>query len=232
LAVHCASIHPWKPYSDDQYWDANVKGTWSFYRAAVEADVARVVLTSSIAAVGYHGVPTDAWPVTEEMSFAPGDLYSLTKEAQESIARMHAMHGPVRTLALRPPAFMPRRDLETGFALTGAFALVEDVVSAHVAAVKVMLGEASVETAPGPFEAVFTTNALPYRREDAALLEPGNNVRALAEKYWPEPYRRLVAAGYRGVSIPAVYDLSKARRMLGWVPRRNFEWWAERQSRG
>ena len=43
LIVHCASIHPWKKYTDDQYLDANVKGTWHLYAAAEEAKIGRVV---------------------------------------------------------------------------------------------------------------------------------------------------------------------------------------------
>ena len=99
MVVHCASIHPWKQYTDAQYLDANVKGTWTLYATAVALGIERVVMTSSIAACGYHQVPGADWPVTEEREFPLGDLYSFTKHAQEDIARMYADRGQVRTLA-------------------------------------------------------------------------------------------------------------------------------------
>src|SRR5438045_1059223 len=37
VAVHCASIHPWKDYPDALYWDLNVKATHHFLAACVRA---------------------------------------------------------------------------------------------------------------------------------------------------------------------------------------------------
>lgn len=226
LIVHCASIHPWKEYTDDQYLDANIKGTWHLYAAAEALGIGRIVLTSSIAACGYHA-PPEAWPVTEDAEFNRTDLYGLTKQTQESIARVFAAKGAVRTIALRPPAFMPKSDLETGFALTGCFAIVEDIVAAHVAAVRVMSGRQEPGAPLEPFEAVFTTNRLPYTTEDAALRDADGRIGPLVRKHWPEACEWLVAHGYQGGWLPSVYDLSKARRLLGWEPRFNFDQWWE-----
>ena len=225
IIVHCASIHPWKPYTDDQYLESNVKGAWHVYAAAAELGVARVILTSSIAAAGYYRIPPQAWPVGEERQFPLGDLYSLTKHAQEEIARLFADRGSVRTIALRPPAFMPVPNLETGFRLTGSFAVVEDIVSAHVAAVRVMSGLQSPSTPPGAFEAVNVTNELPYTREEADLLDPDWGVRRLVQKHWPRACEWLAARSYQGTPVAAVYDLSKAQRLLNWRPAHNFEQW-------
>jgi nucleoside-diphosphate-sugar epimerase len=152
----------------------------------------------------------------------------LTKHTQEDIARLFAHKGQIRTIALRPPAFFPRPELQTGFNLTGNFALVEDVASAHLAAAKVLGGLHDPGEPLHPFEAIHVTNRLPYTRADAPLLESGRNVRRLVEKYWPKAYKWLVAHGYQGASLMAVYDLSKAQRLLGWAPAYNFErWFAE-----
>jgi len=230
LIVHCASIHPWKSHGDDQYLDSNIKGTWRLYTEAAGLGIARIVLTSSIAAAGYHRIPPDAWPVGEERVFPLGDLYSLTKNAQEAIARMFADSGQVRTIALRPPAFMPVSRLETGFLLTGAFAVVGDIVSAHVAAVRVLSGSQRPERPVGAFEAVNVTNKLPYTRADAHLLEADGNANRLAEKHWPRGHAWLVRHGYRGVWVPAAYDLAKAQQLLGWQPAYNFEQWFAEQT--
>jgi nucleoside-diphosphate-sugar epimerase len=221
MIIHCASVHPWKTYSDDQYLDANIKGTWHLYSAAVELGVKRVVLTSSIAAAGYS-IPPEQWPINEEQQFLLSDLYALTKHTQEDIARMFAVQGQVHTIALRPPAFMPKPEMETGFNLTGAFGLVEDVVTAHVAAARALADD---DQALKPFEAFFVTNKLPYTAEDARACGFKGDVQPLVQAHWPEAFEWMKARGYEGAWIPAVYDISKAERLLGWQPRHNFEEW-------
>jgi nucleoside-diphosphate-sugar epimerase len=229
LVVHCASLHPWKPYTDAQYIEANIQGTWNLYAAAAEVGLANIVLTSSIAALGYDA-PPESWPVREERVFTLADIYSFTKHSQEDIARLFAGRGQVRTIALRPPAFFPLSNLETGFHLTGAFAIVDDIVAAHVAAVKVMAGLQTPPEPLQPFEAFFVTNQLPYTREDGALFSTANSMRPLVQKYWPQAHDWLVSQGYDRHYLPAVYDLAKARRLLGWQPAFNFEQWFEQQN--
>ena len=226
LVVHCASIHPWKRYTDAQYLDANVKGTWQLYSAAADLGVARVVLTSSIAAIGYHRIPPEACPIREDDRFPLGDLYSFTKHAQETVAGMFAHQGKVRTIALRPPPFMPREDLQVGFSLTGVYATVQDMTAAHVAAVRVLAGREEPGEPLAPFEAFFTTNRLPYTREDLMAARDQGTRRPLIEKYWPGAWEWLSARGYTGQATTYnAYDLSKAKRLLRWAPAYNFEQW-------
>jgi len=229
VIVHSASIHPWKAYSDDAYLDANVKGTWHLYAAAAENAISRIVLTSSIAANGYLAPPS-LWPVKEDHQAALQDLYSFTKHAQEDVARMYARIGEIRTIALRPPAFMPDTPLNTGFRLTGCFAAVADIAAAHVAAVNVFLGRHTPARPLAPFEAFFVTNRLPYTSADAAQLGPGGDPTALLKKYWPQQADWLLTRGYQGAWVPAVYDVSKARRLLGWSPQLNFSEWFQRHA--
>jgi len=121
-------------------------------------------------------------------------------------------------------------ELETGIGLTANFAVVGDIISAHVAALKTLLGLREPPDPLQPFEAFTVTNELPYTREDASLVGAGKNAR-LVEKYWPEAYHWLVARGFEGRNVLATFDLSKARRVLGWAPSYNFEqWFAEHRS--
>ena len=235
LIIHCASVHPWKPYTDDQYFDLNVKGTWGLYTTAAEKGIGRIVLTSSIAAVGYgpvrdDGTPdTTRWPLDEDYTGAPGDLYSLTKNAQETTAKLFARNRRVRTLALRPPAFMPRPEPEPGFGLMGAWAKVEDIASAHLAAVRVMLGTTGNVEELDWFEAFFTTNSVPYTSEDGALMKNGQVSAGMVAKYWPEASDWFTEYGPGGIWLPAVYDLTKARAILAWEPAHDFaSWFRER----
>ena len=226
MVVHCASIHPWKSYTDAQYLDVNVKGTWQLYSAAQNAGVRRIVLTSSIAAIGYH-VPAAAWPVSEDSMFGPTDLYSLSKQMQEDIARHFAHNFGVTTFALRPPAFMPLPARETGLGLLGSFSVVRDIAAAHVAAVAALAGVELRDS--GQFEAFFVTNSVPYDAKDIATIARDGHVEAAIGRHFPE-----ALAWYRGQNSPvkpvAVYNLEKARRILGWEPQYNFaQWWQQRE---
>jgi len=221
VVVHTASLHPWKTYTDDQYLDANVKGTWSLYALAAEMGISSIVLTSSIAAVGYGSIPMDQWPVGEDVLFPLTDLYSYTKHTQETIARMYADTGKVCTFALRPPAFMPRSELDTCLSMTGPFCVVDDIASAHVAAVRIMCGRQEPSGQVGSFEAFNTVNRLPYTA--AMCCEAGGDPKRLVQLCWPDEYDWLVEKGFAGQGINASYDISKARRVLGWEPAFNFE---------
>jgi len=228
MIVHCAAIHPWKPYTDDQYLDANIKGTWHLYSTAVELGIKRIVLTSSIGATGY-AVPVEQWPINEDQQFPLSDLYSLTKNTQENIARMFADKNQIRTIALRPPMFIPQKsELEIGFHLTGVFGLVDDIVAAHVAAARALADD---NQSLRPFEAFFVTNKLPYTAEEAAACGFVGNVQPLVQARWPQAYEWLMARGYPGAWIPTVYDISKAERLLGWQPQHSFEKWFEAQTK-
>ena len=217
IVVHTASIHPWKPYTDDQYLDANVKGTWSLYAVAAELGIDRIVLTSSIAAVGYTNIPMTSWPVSEFELFPLGDIYSYTKYTQETVARMYADAGTVRTFALRPPAFMPADPMATCLAMTGAFSVVEDVAAAHLAAVHVMCDMKPHPEPLGAFEAFNTVNRLPYTAEMCAEAE-GDGKRII-ELGWPDDCEWLFTQGVTGPGT--AYDNDKARRILGWEPQFN-----------
>lgn len=221
LIVHTASIHPWKRYTDDQYLDANVKGTWHLYAAAAARGVGRIVLTSSIAAAGYGRVNLADCPLKEEAQYPLGDLYSCTKHTQETMARLFADLGKVRTFALRPPTFIPLPPLDTCFALTGTFAVVSDIAAGHLAAVRVLSGRRPPGGPVADFECFNIVNRSPHTAAD--YQDTGADRKLLAKKHWPDAYDWLLARGYKGPMMPASYNISKAERILGWRPQFNFE---------
>ncbi|NLF29911.1 MAG: NAD(P)-dependent oxidoreductase [Planctomycetes bacterium] len=82
-------------------FDVNVKGTANLFFAAVEAGIRKVVLISSIGAVGYHQ-RKGTFLTIDLPPRSGGDQYSLTKICQEVIAReYHDNHG-VAVAVLRP----------------------------------------------------------------------------------------------------------------------------------
>lgn len=217
VVIHCASIHPSEAYTDEQYLDVNVKGTWNVYAAAKKLGIKRAVLTSSIGVVG-HSFPPEVWPVTEETETTPYDLYSLTKHCQELVARHYAEYGGISTVVLRPASFMPKGELETGRRLLGTFSLIEDVVEAHVAALR-------AENLPSRFEPFLITNRLPYGPEDADV---AGDPWGLAERYYPGVRQWFSQRRVLPPDISVVYSLGKAERFLDWKPQYSFDWWWEK----
>ncbi len=230
LVVHCASIHPWKRYDDADYLRCNVQGAWALYTAIRQAGIRRVVLTSSIAAGGYGRIAPDSWPVSESMQFPLADLYSFTKHAQEDIARHFAETHGITTWALRPPAFMPVSDpLTQGGRLLGSYAVVDDMVSAHVAAVQA-LTELSASHQMSAMEVIHTTTALPYTPADAQEIGFQGDPLPLAQRYWPYATDWLVHHGYTPTWLAAVYDVRKAARLLNWRAACGFPEWFTQQT--
>lgn len=220
LLMHCASIHPWKKYTDEQYLDMNVKATWNVFAAASELGVERAILTSSIAAVGYspdwHLMPIDESYLHPWLS----DIYSLTKHAQETIARHFCGRKNMKVIALRPPNFTPKPPLETGASLLSGCSVVADVASPHLKALDAW------EKIENNFEPFFITHTFPYSREEEKQLS--TSPKNVLERYFPGAYDWFLARGITLHPSPTIYNNSKAKRILGWQPEYDFaQWFAE-----
>jgi nucleoside-diphosphate-sugar epimerase len=221
VIIHCASIHPLYKYTHEQYLDFNVKGTWNVYSAAKELGIKKIVLTSSIAASGLV-FPTEMWPVREDLQLDPEDIYSYTKYCQEVAAKCFAKVHGIQTLALRPCSFMKREPLKQALTLLGNHMNVQDLVSAHIAALKADI--------PSRFEAFYITNKLPYTSKDSDI---AHDPWLLAERYFSGVKKWFTERGYKSYYIGTVYSLEKAKKMLGWEPVHNFEWtWEEAKKHG
>ena len=220
IIIHCASIHPWKQYTDEQYLDSNVKGTWNVFRAAAEHSIKRVILTSSIAASGYNPEP-ELCPVDESyQQEALRDIYSVTKRFQEQIARHFCRREGMEVIALRPPNFTPKPPLQTGTALLSGCLLVEDIASAHVKALSVW------DSLENSFEPLFITPMFPYSSEEIPHLS--DNPKGVLDKHFPGAWDWFKERGIELRPAPTQYDSSKAKQILGWEPEYTFaHWWAK-----
>lgn len=91
----------------------NAQGTQNILDAAVAQDVKRVVITSSIGALGFsfpkHPCVLDYFPVDANYPRRPQDIYGLTKLINEESAAAATRLNGISTIILRPPAVM---DLE------------------------------------------------------------------------------------------------------------------------
>ena len=217
--IHIASVHPWKPYTSDQYIDCNIKGTYNILAAAAESDVRRVIYTSSIAAMGMGSTDAAPLPWDETKPCVPdGNLYSVTKHVGEQFCELFRRQGKLSTVALRPGTFIPRDECDTGFGLglLTQWVHASDVARAHVLALRSdVVNDAFVITAK-----------VPFCRADEAQLRV--DARAVVLRYYPQA-RELAA---RGIELPATiercYSIAKAERVLGYRPLFNFEQWLER----
>jgi len=224
LLIHCASIHPWKKYTDEQYLDTNVKGTWHVFKAASEHGIERVILTSSISATGCDPNP-DNWPVDESyLSLWLGDIYSLTKLFQEQLARSFCGRKGMKVIALRPPNFTPKPPLQNGAALLSGCAVVEDVASAHIKALDVW-GKLQDN-----FEPFYITQTFPYSPKETRQLL--NDPKTVLDKYFPGAWDWFEKSGVTLRPAATHYDSGKAKRILGWQPEYTFaRWWEEERKK-
>ena len=221
--IHCASIHPREKYTDEQYLDANVKGTWHVLKAASERGIERVILTSSTFASGE--IPPERWPVDEGYIHpSPYDIYSLTKLVQEQIARHFCGQKGMKVIALRPPNFTSKPPLQYEAALLSNCLAVEDVASAHLKALDVW------EKLQDNFEPFYITHTFPYSPQETHLLS--SNPRSVVDKYFPGAWDWFEQRGVALSSAANRFDSSKAKRILGWQPEYTFGRWWEEHRRG
>jgi uronate dehydrogenase len=214
VVVHCAAVHPWKTYTDDQYLDLNVKATHHLLKACVEAGVPRVVYTSSIAAVGYARDVSEL-PLTEHVDRRPDDLYGMTKLMGELLCGMFSRSDGLHVISLRPPCFIPRDDDGFGaLLLGGSYGHVSDVARAHVLA----LGRPDIRC-----DAFYCTTAVPYTRDDAEAL--GTDPRSVYLRRFPEAREFILKRPETTQPVRAFYDLGRARTELGYEPAVTFASW-------
>lgn len=215
VVVHAAAIHPWKPYTDDQYLDCNVKAVHHLLKACVAAKVRRVVYTSSIAAVGYGPYAEHEMPVREEQTPQPNDLYGLTKQLGEATCRLFQRRDGLPILCLRPVTFIPRDPLTEGLYLATARGLpAEEIVRAHALA---------VETESDGFATAYLAPVVPYTPADviASRQEPA----AVIDRYYPGLSQLFASHGLTVPPMRFLFSTEQARSLLGWEARCSIEDW-------
>jgi len=102
MAPNRPDVYDWP----DGCMDINVKGTALAFEAAVRNQIRRVVLISSISVVAGH--PAQVFHPAR-LSFAPVNLYTMTKMLQENIAGYYHQRYGLEIAVLRP-AYILRED--------------------------------------------------------------------------------------------------------------------------
>jgi nucleoside-diphosphate-sugar epimerase len=102
--IHLAAIHNPNIATASAVYQTNVIGAFNVHHAAFRLGVSRVVSASSNAVVGWsysERFEPDYLPIDENHPLRPEDVYGLSKEIGETIARSYSRKG-LHTVALRP----------------------------------------------------------------------------------------------------------------------------------
>src|SRR5262245_8663269 len=112
--IHLAAIHNPNIATTSVTYETNVVGTFNVHHAAFRLGIRRVVSASSNAIVGWsygERFMPDYLPIDEDHLLRPEDVYGLSKEIGETIARSYTRKG-LETVMLRPSGVVAPEELE------------------------------------------------------------------------------------------------------------------------
>ena len=214
--IHLAAIDIGVPAEPEAYFGTNVMGTWNAVQAAREAGVRKVVLASSISAVGVGEMrpdfPPEYLPIDEAHAMKPAHAYGASKLVVEDIARAFALEGDMSITCLRPVAVIVesnlRRAIERaenpGHPWLAAWVTGEDTGRAFAAALD--------------HDALF--DAMFIAADDSASAVP--TIERLAGVYGAAPPIRNPQWFERDPCASPI-DATRAKRRLRWRPSSTWE---------
>jgi len=227
----------------------NVDGTVNAFRAARQADAARFVYASSVAAYGFH--PDNPVGMTEDWPTRPADhlFYAREKAELEEVLRTEAAAAPTPALYLvRPPIVLGPHAFGAKGALPGPVADAGRATLEFMHALPFpvpvpapevqlqLIHEADVGRAllqcvlgagpPGAYniagEGIVTGADIARELGLTPLGLPAGFVYRAARAAASLPRPPFVPPGadwVEALSHPAIMDTTKAREQLGWTPR-------------
>jgi nucleoside-diphosphate-sugar epimerase len=108
VVFHLAAIARPMAIPNELYFKINEKGTDNLFEVCLDEGVKKIVMMSSVSAVGPS---KDGNAVNEETDCNPVDIYGWSKLAQEKIAFEYINRG-LQVILLRPPMVFGPRDFE------------------------------------------------------------------------------------------------------------------------
>ena len=217
--VHLAAIPSPNAHTADVVFRANVASTFNVLEAATILGIRKIVLASSISALGYafrHRPFNPLYlPIDEAHPLLSQDCYGLSKMIGEELALGYCRREPAMSLtSLRFTAVLDesaqtwlpqaRQEPTDDVSTYGAFWTFVDVRDAASACRLALEYEA-----PG-HEAFYICAPTIYRNDD---------IRELMARHFPGEYP--IAEHIRGCLSPV--DSGKAARLLGWRARYNWD---------
>jgi UDP-glucose 4-epimerase len=214
--VHLAAIDfDWQA-APEEYLRVNVQGSWHVLQAAVENNLRKVVLCSSVSACGLSEMRAD-WmprflPVDETHEDRPVHAYSVSKHLIERMGRSVSHGSPVEVICLRPLAVVLSETLPE-------FVQSIDAPDRHWLFYYVTAADlgrafrAAVDVAGLRFDTFFLS------APDTTRPEP--TLHWYAERIGSLPELRNPRA-YALDSRASIFSSARARERLGWEASSNF----------
>ncbi len=229
--LHAATLH--KPHvathSPQAFVDTNITGTLNLLQAAAQAGVQSFVFTSTTSTFGDALVPPPGAPaawITEDVIPVAKNIYGASKTAAEDLCRLFSRNHGLPCVVLRTSRFFleadddedQRRAFPDANLKANEFLYrrvdIADVVDAHLLAVK-----RAADVGFGVFIVSATT---PFDPEDAAALRA--DAAAVLARRVPGFAPVYTQLGWQApAAIDRVYDNSRARKLLGWQPKYDFQ---------
>jgi len=213
--VHTASLHA--PHvgrvADRTFVETNVHGTEALLDACLRHRVQRFVYTSSTSLYGHALVPVDraVW-VTEDLVPRPRDIYDTTKMAAEEACRV-ASGTSLTCVSLRIARCFPEPAEQVAIYRLHRGIDLRDVAEAHRLALTVDLPA---------FEFFNVAAAMPFAVGDTQDLF--SDAATVIQRRIPWAAAAFERRGWRlPRSIDRIYVADKARSMIGYRPRFNFD---------
>ena len=209
--IHLAAIDFGVPAEPEAYFGTNVMGTWNAVQAAREAGIRKVVLASSVSAVGVGEMrpdfPPEYLPVDEQHVMKPAHAYGMSKLVVEDIARGFALHGDISITCLRPVAVIVDSNLQR--AVDRATDPDHRWLASYVTGEDTGRAFAAALDHDAPFDAMFIA------ADDSASSVP--TVERLARVLGAAPPVREPSWFERDPKASPI-DATRAKRRLAWRP--------------
>ncbi len=216
VVIHTCSLHAphLKTHSSEEFISTNINGTLNLLKGAVRNGVGRFIYTSTTSLYGHSMVSAEraVW-VTEDLLPKPRDIYDVTKLAAEGLCEAYANEYDLPCISLRVSRYFPESDDLTAIYRLYRGVDVRDAAEAHILAMeKDMAGYGVFNiSAQSPFSAGETDDLL--HDAPSVLSRHFPKIKeAFAQKGWELPK-----------SIDRVYSIEKAREILYYRPRYNFD---------
>ena len=215
--IHLAAIDFGVPAEPEAYFGTNVIGTWNAVQAAREAGIRKVVLASSVSAVGVGEMrpdfPPEYLPIDEQHVMKPAHAYGMSKLVVEDIARGFALRGDISITCLRPGAVIV--DSNRQHAVDRATDPNHRWLASYVTGEDTGRAFAAALDHDAPFDAMFVA------ADDSASTVP--TLERLAGVYGITSAVRDPSR-FEQDPLASPIDASRAKQRLGWRPTST---WAE-----
>ena len=226
--VHLAALDDGVVEEEEAYVDVNLRGTWNVLQASEELGLSRVVLASSVAALGIGADnPPRVLPLPVETELRPRQAYGMTKKVAEQFARAFVDRGHLEVISLRP-SLVAQPDITWSMARTAAEADGTDPPPDASGADWRNLGEplgvtrafVSPDDAARAFRAALAVRDI--RCGSFYVTGPDTCSALQTAEVIERSCGRRPAIGdaelYRRHPRASAFDLRPARKVLGWHP--------------